>query len=893
MSYIINNSRGNIVAVIPDGSVNTSTSLTLIGQGVTSYGTDQNENLVYLLENFASPTAPSTPILGQLWYNSSTDEISAYSTANTFVGLTTASYVQAQKISPVFTGVPTAPTAAAGTANTQIATTAFVTNSPVLSGVPTAPTAANGTNTTQVATTAFVRNATNGLGTMAQQNSSAVAITGGTITGLSSALPVASGGTGGNTATAARTNLGLGDIATQNANAVAFTSGTISGLTSLSFTNTTSGPVVSTGGALAAVAVLPVNQGGTGASDAATARTNLGLGSGATATVGTMATQNANAVAVTGGTITGLSSALPVASGGTGGNTAADARSALSAAASGNNSDITQISGLTTALSPVFGGTGQTTFTAGAVLLGAGNGPIATVSPGTSGNILRSNGSTWVSENVPDGGGTVTSVSLAGGTGISVSGSPILSAGTITVTNTGITSVTGPTGGPQTGAITFTGSGVTKSGNVYTFSSTGATGPQGPAGPAGANGTNGTNGTNGINGAQGPEGPQGPQGPQGTPGSGGDVYLANNQVFTGTNGFSATVTLSNVVRVNNDNEGGAANSGFINFGNPGGWSMGKSVYSSITCLALKAGTSGALYISGSDTYLVSNRFITSGTGVFQTSTDSALYGFCNGTTGAAGVVGTYSQANPGLGIGVSAQGSSSGFGGDLVQASTPRSSSTAFDFIEGIAAGASIWKVRGNGQFLTSYSGADYAEYFESATGSALEVGATVVLDNGLVRVTTASDAVEDIIGVVRPKDEGRTTAMIGNESELQWNQRWITDDFGRFIKDTHEIVEWQTVDDTGMTKYHSYESHAVPTGVTVPGHAVNQSHDTDGNAYYHYRENPAYNPDATYVPRSQRDEWVIVGMVGQVPVLKGQPVNPAWRRMKDISSAVELWFIR
>ena len=59
MSYIINNSRGNIVAVIPDGSVNTSTSLTLIGQGVTNYGTDQNENLVYLLENFASPTAPS------------------------------------------------------------------------------------------------------------------------------------------------------------------------------------------------------------------------------------------------------------------------------------------------------------------------------------------------------------------------------------------------------------------------------------------------------------------------------------------------------------------------------------------------------------------------------------------------------------------------------------------------------------------------------------------------------------------------------------------------------------------------------------------------------------------------------------------------------------------
>jgi hypothetical protein len=242
---------------------------------------------------------------------------------------------------------------------------------------------------------------------------------------------------------------------------------------------------------------------------------------------------------------------------------------------------------------------------------------------------------------------------------------------------------------------------------------------------------------------------------------------------------------------------------------------------------------------------------------------------------------------------VRGEGSSSGFGGDCVQAVTARSSSTGFDFIEGFAAGASVWKVTGQGRFITAYTGADYAEYFESATGSALEVGTTVVLDNGLVRVATDTDAVEDIIGVVRPKDEGRTTAMIGNESELHWNQRWITDDFGRFIKDAHEIIEWQTVDESGITKHHSYESHAIPDDVTVPDHATHLSHDDDGNAYYHYRENPAYDPDTEYVPRSQRDEWAIVGMVGQVPVLKGQPVNPAWRKMKAISNTVELWFIR
>lgn len=59
--------------------------------------------------------------------------------------------------------------------------------SPTFTGTPTAPTATPGTNTTQIATTAFVANATSGvvgsLGTMASQNSSAVSITGGTITG--------------------------------------------------------------------------------------------------------------------------------------------------------------------------------------------------------------------------------------------------------------------------------------------------------------------------------------------------------------------------------------------------------------------------------------------------------------------------------------------------------------------------------------------------------------------------------------------------------------------------------------------------------------------------------------------------------------------------------------
>jgi hypothetical protein len=77
-------------------------------------------------------------------------------------------------------------------------------NSPTLTGTPAAPTATAGSNTTQLATTAFVKTAvdtaTASLGTMSTQNANAVAITGGTIVGITD-LAVADGGTGASTLT--------------------------------------------------------------------------------------------------------------------------------------------------------------------------------------------------------------------------------------------------------------------------------------------------------------------------------------------------------------------------------------------------------------------------------------------------------------------------------------------------------------------------------------------------------------------------------------------------------------------------------------------------------------------------------------------------------------------
>ena len=86
-------------------------------------------------------------------------------------------------------------------------------NSPTLTGTPAAPTATLGSNTTQIATTAFVKTAvdtaTASLGTMSTQNANAVAITGGTIVGITD-LAVADGGTGRSTLAANAVLVGNG-----------------------------------------------------------------------------------------------------------------------------------------------------------------------------------------------------------------------------------------------------------------------------------------------------------------------------------------------------------------------------------------------------------------------------------------------------------------------------------------------------------------------------------------------------------------------------------------------------------------------------------------------------------------------------------------------------------
>ena len=79
MAYTIQKTSGSVLATVNDGTIDSSsTDLTLIGKNYSGYGDALNENFVHLLENFAATSAPTTPLAGQLWWDTTGNLLKVY-----------------------------------------------------------------------------------------------------------------------------------------------------------------------------------------------------------------------------------------------------------------------------------------------------------------------------------------------------------------------------------------------------------------------------------------------------------------------------------------------------------------------------------------------------------------------------------------------------------------------------------------------------------------------------------------------------------------------------------------------------------------------------------------------------------------------------------------------
>jgi len=246
------------------------------------------------------------------------------------------------------------------------------------------------------------------------------------------------------------------------------------------------------------------------------------------------------------------------------------------------------------------------------------------------------------------------------------------------------------------------------------------------------------------------------------------------------------------------------------------------------------------------------------------------------------------------GIAFKAHATKSDYGGVVQELVVTRDATSAYKFLRTYVSGQSDEKhnLKGDGstQGDNAYSSptSDYAEYFESKDGSAITVGTTVKLDEE--KIVACEDG--DIpLGVIRPYG---TASVLGNNAWSKWNKKYLTDDYGSAITEEYTVTEWiDGKNEDGSNNDIQYHTDKIPSDVVVPDNATVKSVDENGNKLMRNKLNPDYDESKTYIPREDRDEWNIVGLLGQVEITKGQPVASNWIKMKDISDTVELWFIK
>jgi hypothetical protein len=226
----------------------------------------------------------------------------------------------------------------------------------------------------------------------------------------------------------------------------------------------------------------------------------------------------------------------------------------------------------------------------------------------------------------------------------------------------------------------------------------------------------------------------------------------------------------------------------------------------------------------------------------------------------------------------------------MLRTESVRAASTAFIFLACTSGNLTDdeFILRGDGNAFAdgtwSGGGADYAEYFEwndGNTNNEDRVGYSVSLVNNKIKIAESG---ETVIGVI-----SGNPSVVGDDSWNSWKNKYLKDDFGRYVWENYTLTTWTTEDLIEK----SYHSDRIPADEVVPEDAVITTQDSAGNAYKRKQLNPDYDDSLEYQDRESRAEWDIVGLMGKLRIRAGQEVGASWIKMQDISATVEEWLIK
>ena len=218
------------------------------------------------------------------------------------------------------------------------------------------------------------------------------------------------------------------------------------------------------------------------------------------------------------------------------------------------------------------------------------------------------------------------------------------------------------------------------------------------------------------------------------------------------------------------------------------------------------------------------------------------------------------------------------------------------------------FRIRSSDGRISSDSGAigtpgDYAECFEWLDGNPSNedrVGISVVLVGDKIRPANSSDDPSKIIGIV-----SANPVVVGDAAPLKYHDRYLTDDWGRYIMEDVEMLVWNT----GKNEYQPKQTDTFALqncvecievsdidAALAEGRIKQWVVDQNLRRIDKRRKvNP--NFDVTkkdiYKPRLERPEWDAIGMVGKVFMRKGQPTGTNWIKLSDKTASIERWLVR
>jgi hypothetical protein len=209
------------------------------------------------------------------------------------------------------------------------------------------------------------------------------------------------------------------------------------------------------------------------------------------------------------------------------------------------------------------------------------------------------------------------------------------------------------------------------------------------------------------------------------------------------------------------------------------------------------------------------------------------------------------------------------------------------------------------------FPGADYAEYFESASGEAIQVGTVLTFKEGTRKVIPATNFTPKsmLIGVV-----STSAGIVGNAYDEFWQGMYERDGFDNVIYKTvtkkrrvpvmnkiqKEVISEEvdyTTDPPRLIETRKTIEIQEPVKIEVLHYDVNGNPKVDRNGKplvslvprmeevvietRHRKLSSNYDPTLSYISRSERPEWNVVGLVGVVKVRKDQPLRDSWIRIE------------